>query len=334
MSRKSVAIIGATGAVGAEMLGCLERRNFVVTDLKLLASANSAGRSLSFRGQDVPVETLDASSFGGVDLALFAAGGEVSRAYAALARSAGAIVIDNSSAFRMDADVPLVIPEINSASLAHHRGLIANPNCSTIIAMTPLWAIHCHNPIRRLICTTYQSASGAGAAGMRELADATRANLEGRDHVPQVFPYPYAFNLFSHNSPLDVISGYNEEELKMVRESRKIFAEPTLRVSATCVRVPVLRAHTIALTFECERPIDPEEVRGVLVGAPGVLLVDDRQRNHFPTPQLASERDEILVGRVRHDLSDPGGHSISLLVAGDQLRKGAALNAIQIAEML
>jgi aspartate-semialdehyde dehydrogenase len=254
--------------------------------------------------------------------------------YAPIATSRGAIVVDNSSAFRMDAGVPLVVPEINPESIANHRGIIANPNCAAIISITPLWPIHKRNPIRRLIISTYQAASGAGAAAMEELRESTRASLEGRAYEPKVLPHPYAFNLFSHNTKIDLATGYNEEETKVINEARKIFGEPNLRVSATCVRVPVLRAHCVSLTFECERPISPRDVRAMLSTAPGVRLVDDPERNYFPMPKDATGEDDILVGRIRQDLSDPSGHSISLFAAGDQLLKGAALNAVQIAERL
>ncbi|MGH8217831.1 MAG: aspartate-semialdehyde dehydrogenase, partial [Steroidobacteraceae bacterium] len=246
----------------------------------------------------------------------------------------GAVVVDNSSAFRMDPTAPLVVPEINPQALAEHRGIIANPNCSTIIAITPLWPIHCVNPIRRMIVATYQAASGGGAAAMEELREATRAYLEGRPFEPRVLPHPYAFNLFSHNSKIDPATGYNEEETKVIRETHKIFGDDSIRVSATCVRVPVLRAHSMAIHFECERPITPAEVRDVVQTAPGVQLVDDPERNHFPMPLDVSGKDPILVGRIRQDVSDPSGRSIALFVCGDQLLKGAALNAVQIAEHL
>jgi aspartate-semialdehyde dehydrogenase len=215
-----------------------------------------------------------------------------------------------------------------------HRGIIANPNCSTIIAITPLWPIHRRNPIRRLILSTYQAASGGGAAAMAELREATRAYLQQQPFTPHVLPHPYAFNLFSHNSPVNPDNGYNEEELKALYETRKIYGDESIRVTATCVRVPVLRAHSIAINFECERPITPDTVRELIGAAPGVKLVDDRDRNYFPMPADASGTDAILVGRIRADLSDPSGRSIALFVAGDQLLKGAALNAVQIAELL
>ena len=243
-------------------------------------------------------------------------------------------MVDNSSAFRMDADVPLVIPEVNPEAVKTHKGIIANPNCSTIIAATPLWPIHQQNPIKRLIAATYQAASGAGAAGMAELEDSTRAYLAGEAHEPKVFPHAYAFNLFSHNTKIDPANGYNEEELKMVKETRKIFGDASIRISSTCIRVPVLRAHAIALDVEFERPISPDEVRGILAQAPGVRVVDDPEANYFPMPKDASGQDPILVGRIRQDVSDPSGRSIAMFVAGDQLLKGAALNAVQIAELL
>lgn len=329
-----VAIAGATGAVGIELIKCLEERRFPVSELRLLASARSAGKTLPFKGQPVAVAELKEDSFRGVDIALFSAGGPISKRFAPLAARAGAVVVDNSSAFRMDPSVPLVIPEINPQAVHEHRGIIANPNCSTIIAITPLWPIHQVNRICRMIVATYQAASGAGAAAMEELREATRAYLEDRPFEPKVLPHPYAFNLFSHNSKIDAATGYNEEEMKVIRETHKIFGDDSIRVCATCVRVPVLRAHSIAINFECERPITPAQVRDIVRTASGVRLVEDPERNYFPMPLDASGQDAILVGRIRRDVSDPSGHSIALFVAGDQLLKGAALNAVQIAELL
>jgi aspartate-semialdehyde dehydrogenase len=234
----------------------------------------------------------------------------------------------------MDAEVPLVVPEINAREIDKHRGVIANPNCAAIISITPLWPIHRANPIQRLIVSTYQAASGAGWAAMEELREATRANLEGREYRHTVLPHPYAFNLFSHNTRIDPTTGYNEEESKVIAETRKIFGEANLRVTATCVRVPVLRAHCVSINFECERPISVAEVRKILSDAPGVKIVDDIENNYFPMPKDASGQDDILVGRIRQDVSDPTGRSIALFVAGDQLLKGAALNAVQIAELV
>jgi aspartate-semialdehyde dehydrogenase len=329
-----VAIVGATGAVGRELLGVLERRRFPVTELRLYASPRSAGTVLHFQEHDIAVAALDKTSFADVDLALFSAGGKTARDCAPAAVRSGAVVIDNSSAFRMDPAVPLIVPEINPDAIARHSGIIANPNCAAIVALVPLWPIHRRNPIRRVIIATYQAASGAGAAAMAELREATRASLDGRSYRPGVLPHPYAFNLFSHDTPIDLATGYNDEETKVIDEARKILAEPELRVGVTCIRVPVLRAHAMALTIECTDPITPEEARALLSDAPGVRLVDDRERNHFPMPSEATGQDAILVGRIRRDLSDPSGRSLALFAAGDQLLKGAALNAVQIAERL
>ena len=329
-----VAIVGATGAVGVELIRCLAVRRFPLSQLRLLASARSAGKALPFRDESITVAELTETSLRGVDIALFSAGGGVSRGFAPSAAAGGAIVVDNSSAFRMDPSVPLIVPEINPEALSGHRGIIANPNCSTIISITPLWPIHRRNRIRRMIIATYQAASGAGAAAMEELRESTRAYLEGRPFTPKVLPHPYAFNLFSHNSAIDPATGYNEEETKVVRETHKIFGDDSIRISATCIRVPVLRAHSVAIHFECEHPITPAQVRDVMQTAPGVKLVDDPEHNYFPMPKDASGEDPILVGRIRQDASDPSGRSIALFVAGDQLLKGAALNAVQIAELL
>jgi len=329
-----VAIVGATGAVGVELIRCVETRHFPASELRLLASARSAGKTLPFKNRPLTVAELTEESFRGVDIALFSAGSSISKRFAPIAVKAGTVVVDNSSAFRTDPSIPLVVPEINPQAIAGHRGIIANPNCSTIIAITPLWPIHRANPIRRMIAATYQAASGAGAAAMEELREATRAHLEGRAFEQKVLPHPYAFNLFSHNSKIDAATGYNEEETKVIRETHKIFGDDSIRVSATCVRVPVLRAHSIAIHFECERPITPAEVRDIIQTAPGVKLVDDPERNYFPMPLDVSGKDPILVGRIRRDVSDPTGRSIALFVCGDQLLKGAALNAVQIAEHL
>jgi aspartate-semialdehyde dehydrogenase len=312
----------------------MDKRRFPVGKLKALASARSAGKKLGFRGRQITVETLDENSFDGVDLALFSAGSGIARKYAPVAVKAGAVVIDNSSAFRMDPNVPLVIPEINARRIAEHKGIIAVPNCSAITALVPLWPIHRQNRIKRVILSTYQAASGAGAAAMEELVESTRASLEGRAYQPKVLPHPYAFNVFNHDTRIDPETGYNEEETKVIRETRKIFEDERIAVGVTCVRVPVLRAHCQAITFECERPISEQEVRTILSDAAGVKIVDDQVKNHFPMPVEASGQDDVLVGRIRNDLSDASGHSISMFVAADQLLKGAALNAIQIAELL
>jgi aspartate-semialdehyde dehydrogenase len=329
-----VAIAGATGAVGVELMACLEQRKFPLAELRLLASARSVGKTMKFRGKDVAVQELTDQSLEGVDIALFSAGGAQSKRFAPAAVRAGAVVVDNSSAFRMNADVPLVVPEINAGELTRHHGIIANPNCVAIVAATPLWPLHQKRRIKRIVMATYQAASGAGAAAMEELSESTRAYLEGRAFQPKVLPHPYAFNVFSHNTKVDPETGYNEEETKVMNECRKIFGVPDLRVSATCIRVPVLRAHCISMNIEFESPLTPAEARSILSNAPGVRVVDDLEKNHFPMPVDASGKDEVLVGRIRKDVSDPTGCSLSLFVAGDQLRKGAALNAVQIAERL
>jgi aspartate-semialdehyde dehydrogenase len=305
-----------------------------VAELRLLASPRSAGSMIPFRGESLPVGVLAPQALAGLDIVLSSASSAVALQFAPSAVEAGAVVVDNSSAFRMNADVPLVIPEINPQAVKEHRGIIANPNCTAIISITPLWPLHRRFKMRRLTLASYQAASGAGAAAMEELVEATRAHLAGQPYRQRVMPHPYAFNVFSHNSAVDPATGYNGEELKVIAETRKIFGAPDLAISATCVRVPVLRAHAVALTAEFETAVDLAEVGSILASAPGVKVVDDREKNLFPMPRDASERDDILVGRLRHDLSDPSGRSLCLFVAGDQLLKGAALNAVQIAELL
>lgn len=326
-----VAILGATGAVGTELLELLENRNFPVSDLTLLASPRSAGTTLSFRGEQLPVEAVSESSFKGVDVVLASAGASISRQWAKAAIDAGAVMIDNSSAFRMDPSVPLIVPEVNASAAANHQGLIANPNCTTILMAVAVYPLHQVLPIRRIVASTYQSASGAGARAMEEVKHQSIAILQGQDPKPEVLPYPLAFNLFPHNSKLGD-NGYCEEEMKMVNETRKIFGHPDLRITATCVRVPVLRAHSEAINLEFDVPFSVEKARNLLSQAPGVKLVEDWQANYFPMPIDASGKDEVLVGRIRQDISNPNG--LELWLCGDQIRKGAALNAIQIAELL
>lgn len=328
----NIAIVGATGAVGVELMACLERRNFPVRSLKLLASPRSAGRTYEFQGRQVAVEALTADSFTGVDIALFSAGATISREFAPIAAAKGCVVVDNSSAFRMQPEIPLVVPEVNGALLGEQPRIVANPNCVAAIAVMALQPLHANNPIQRVIGATYQSASGAGAAAMAELEQSTAAYLAGEAYEPKVLPHPYAFNLFSHNAGVDADTGYNGEELKAMEEIRKIMSAPDLRLSFTCVRVPVLRAHSMSLTVEFERPVSPAEAEAWLADAPGVKLVNDVLRNHFPMPNEASGADDVLVGRIRADLSDPTGRTLSIFVVGDQLLKGAALNAVQIAE--
>jgi len=334
MKNKHVAIVGATGAVGREFVGCIESRGIALASLKLLASARSAGKTQSFRSQELMVEELTEQAFDGVDIALFSAGSFISKQFAPAAVKAGAVVVDNSSAFRTDPAVPLVIPEINARRIKDHKGIIANPNCAAITTMVPLWPVHRINPVRRLIVSTYQAASGGGAALMEELELSTRAYLDGKEYPPKVIQHPYAFNLFSHNTAIDMATGYNDEESKVIKETKKIFEDDRIAISATCIRVPVLRAHCVSMTFECERLITPAEVKALLAKAPGVRLVDDWANNYFPMPKDASGQGDVLAGRIRKDLSDPSGKSISMFVAADQLLKGAALNAVQIAELL
>ena len=334
LQHPTIAIVGATGAVGAELIGSMESRAFPLERLRLFASDRSAGRKLLFRGEGIPVEQLNEDSFPGIDIALFSAGSAVSRRFAPMAVRQGAVVVDNSSAFRMEPAVPLVVPEVNADAIARHIGVIANPNCVAIVAVVPLWPLHRHTPIRRVVAATYQAASGAGAAAMEELRASTAAYLQGSAYQHRVLAHPYAFNLFSHDTRVDPTTGYNEEETKVMRELRKIMDAPDLRIGVTCVRVPVLRAHSIALTVEFERPMTPEQAREVLADAPGVRIVDDVADNHFPMPIEASGQNDVLVGRIRRDVSDPSGCSLAMFIAGDQLLKGAALNAVQIAERL
>jgi aspartate-semialdehyde dehydrogenase len=326
-----VAILGATGAVGKELLELLESRNFPLADLKLLASSRSAGQKLCFQGENILVEAVSDRTLENVDIVLASAGGSTSKVWAPIAVEKGAVVIDNSSAFRMSPQVPLVVPEVNPEAAAHHQGIIANPNCTTILMALAVWPLHQVQPIKRIVAATYQSASGAGAKAMAEVKMQAQEILEGKEPTTEIFPYPLAFNLFPHNSPLNDL-GYCEEEMKMVNETRKIFGDQNIRISATCVRVPVLRAHSEAINLEFETPFAPEKAREILSQAPGVKLVEDWQANHFPMPIAASGQDDILVGRIRQDISHPCG--LELWLCGDQIRKGAALNAIQIAELL
>ncbi len=330
---RNLAIVGATGAVGREACNILEERGLSFDRLTLLASSRSAGTNVSVNGHSMTVQELSDRSFKDVDYAIFSAGGDRSKHYAPIAVKAGAVVIDNSSAFRMDPGTPLVVPEINPGDLKGHRGIIANPNCSTIIMAMAVWPLHRVNPVRRIVVSTYQSASGAGASAMEELKTQTADHLAGRKVTPQVFPHPIAFNLFSHNTPIGA-DGYNTEERKMIDETRKIFHAPSIAVAPTCIRVPVLRAHSEAVNLTFERPITAGEARSILSKAPGVTVVDDAKANRFPMPLEASGQDNVLVGRIRQDISQSDGRGIELFVSGDQLRKGAALNAIQILELL
>lgn len=330
---KSLAVAGVTGAVGQEFLQVLADRNFPFSKIKMLASKRSVGKTVEFKGQTYTVEELTKDSFADVDIALFSAGGSRSKEFGPAAVAAGAVVVDNSSAFRMDPETPLVVPEVNPEDVKEHKGIIANPNCSTIIMVVPIWPIHKVNPIKRIVVSTYQAASGAGAKAMQELLDQARDVLAGKPVHKEAFPHQIAFNLFSHNSAIGA-DGYCEEETKMIKETQKMFHCPEIGITATCARVPVLRAHTESINLELTNPMTAEEVRGILSDAAGVKIVDDRKENYFPMPLDASGQDDILVGRIRQDISRSDGRGIDMLVSGDQLRKGAALNAVQIAELL
>jgi aspartate-semialdehyde dehydrogenase len=329
----NVAIVGATGAVGQEFLTVLAERNFPIKNLKLLASAKSAGKKAEFAGKSYTVEELTHDSFKDVQIAFFSAGGSISKEFAPSAVKAGAVVVDNTSYFRMKEGIPLVVPEVNGDQIAKHNGLIANPNCCTIIMVVPLWPLHKVNRIKRVVVSTYQSVSGAGAWGLYELDAQTKAYATGQPIAKEKFPHQIVNNLFSHNTKI-AENGYNEEENKMVAETRKIFADPKIQVSPTCIRVPIPRAHSESINIEFERPMTPQQVREVLSKAPGVRIVDNPEQNHFPMPLEASGQDLVLVGRIRQDISRYDGRGIDLFVSGDQVRKGAATNAIQIAEKL
>ncbi|MGR3275283.1 aspartate-semialdehyde dehydrogenase [Acaryochloris marina NIES-2412] len=326
-----VAILGATGAVGAELISLLEERDFPLSSLKLLASPRSAGQTLTFKGETIKVEEVNEAAFQNIDLVLASAGGSVSKTWAPKAVKAGAVVVDNSSAYRMDPQVPLIVPEVNPDAVTQHQGIIANPNCTTILMNVVVWPLHQLQPVQRIIASTYQSASGAGARAMEEVKVQAQAMLNGDAPPTEIFPYPLAFNLFPHNSDLNA-NGYCTEEMKMVQETRKIFNVSDLRVSVTCIRVPVLRAHSEAINLEFSQPFSVEKARSILQDSPGVKLVEDWQANYFPMPIDASGRDEVLVGRIRQDISHANG--LELWLSGDQIRKGAALNAVQIAELL
>ncbi|CAH8353872.1 unnamed protein product [Eruca vesicaria subsp. sativa] len=338
-SAPSLAVVGVTGAVGQEFLSVLSDRDFPYSSVKMLASKRSAGKRVSFDGREYTVETLTAESFDGVDIALFSAGGSISKEFGPLAAERGTIVVDNSSAFRMVEGVPLVIPEVNPEAMDGIRvgsgkgALIANPNCSTIICLMAVTPLHRHAKVKRMVVSTYQAASGAGAAAMEELVQQTREVLAGRPPTCNIFGQQYAFNLFSHNAPITE-NGYNEEEMKLVKETRKIWNDTEVKVTATCIRVPVMRAHAESVNLQFETPLDENTARELLKKAPGVYIIDDRTSNTFPTPLDVSNKDDVAVGRIRRDVSQDGNYGLDIFVCGDQIRKGAALNAVQIAEML
>ncbi|KAH9794467.1 Aspartate-semialdehyde dehydrogenase [Citrus sinensis] len=330
-SAPCVAVVGVTGAVGQEFLSVLSDRDFPYRSIKMLASKRSAGKQLSFQDKAYTVEELTEDSFDGVDIALFSAGGSISKKFGPIAVEKGSIVVDNSSAFRMVENVPLVIPEVNPEAMSGIKvgmgkgALIANPNCSTIICLMAATPLHRRAKVTRMVVSTYQAASGAGAAAMEELELQTREVLEGKPPTCKIFSQQYAFNLFSHNAPV-LENGYNEEEMKM--------NDKDVRVTATCIRVPVMRAHAESVNLQFEKPLDEDTARDILKNAPGVVVIDDRASNHFPTPLEVSNKDDVAVGRIRRDVSQDGNHGLDIFVCGDQVRKGAALNAVQIAEML
>jgi aspartate-semialdehyde dehydrogenase len=330
-TRPHVAVVGATGAVGAEMIKTLAKRKFPVGKLTFLASARSAGKKLTFEGQAIPVKELTKEAFGGIDIALFSAGGSISKEFAPIAAQAGCVVIDNSSAFRMDENVPLVIPEINAADVKLHKGIIANPNCTTAITLMALYPLHQAFGCKRIFASSYQAVSGTGAKAIAELESQVDQVVKGKPVTREVYPHQIAFNVLPHVDSF-LPSGYTKEEMKMENEGRKIMHHPTFRASVTCVRVPVYRAHSVAVSAEFERPASVEAAREVLRKAPGLQVVDEPAKNHYPLPLQMAEQYDCAVGRLRKDCAMENG--LAFWVSGDQLLKGAALNAVQIAEEL
>lgn len=331
MNPKAVAVAGATGLVGRQMLKTLEERDFPIKSLKLLASERSRGRTMTFKGETVPVEVLTETSFEGVDIALFSAGGGTSKKFAPCAARSGCVVVDNSSAWRMDPEVPLVVPEVNADDIAKNKGIIANPNCSTIQMVVVLKPIHDAARIRRVVVSTYQAVSGAGNKAVDELTTQMRAVLDGKDSAPAAFPHPIAFNVIPQIGDFEA-NGYTSEEMKMVNETCKIMGDDSIRVTATTVRVPVINGHSESVNIETERKLTAAEARELLAKAPGVVVTDDPSRSVYPLAINAAGKGETFVGRIREDVSHPS--AIDLWVVSDNLLKGAALNAVQIAELL
>jgi aspartate-semialdehyde dehydrogenase len=326
-----VAVVGATGAVGNEMILTLEQRNFPVEKLRLFASERSEGKTLEFRGQKIPVETLNEKSFAGIDIALFSAGAERSKIWAPVAAKSGCVVVDNSSQWRMDPEVPLVVPEVNPHDLKRHKGIIANPNCSTIQMVVVLKPIHDAAKIKRVVVTTFQAVSGTGKKAMDELMQQTTDLLNFREVKCNVYPHQIAFNVLPHIDKF-LENGYTKEEMKMVNETKKIMGDNSIRITATTVRVPVFRGHSESVNIETEKKIMPDEVRAVLSNAPGILVLDAPEKNVYPLPIDVDGKDPVYVGRIREDESIENG--INMWIVSDNLRKGAALNAVQIAEEL
>ena len=326
-----VAVVGATGAVGVEMIKTLEKRNFPVGKLTLLASARSAGKTLKFKGQDITITELTKDSFNGIDIALFSAGGSISKEFAPIAAKAGCVVVDNSSAFRQDDNVPLVVPEINAADVKQHKGIIANPNCTTAITLMALYPLHQAFGVKRIFASSYQAVSGTGAQAIEELKRQVGQVVAGQPVTKEVYPHQIAFNVLPQVDSF-LPSGYTKEEMKMENEGRKIMHHPSFRASVTCVRVPVYRSHSIAVSAEFDKPISVEAARTVLKKAPGLDLVDEAENKKYPMPLFTSEKDNCEIGRIRMDCALDNG--LAFWVSGDQLLKGAALNAVQIAEEL
>ena len=331
MKTYTVAVLGATGAVGQEMMNILQERNFPVGKLVPLASARSAGKTLKFRGEDVVIQEACDAAFEGVDIVLGAAENDIAEKFAPAIVKAGAVFVDNSSAFRLDPNVPLIVPEVNPEDAKNHKGIISNPNCSTIITVTAVNALNKLSPIKTMTASTYQAVSGAGVAGMAELENQVNALMQGKEVEAKTFAYQIAYNLIPQIGG-EQFEGYTSEEMKMQNEGRKIMHLPELKVSCTCVRVPVMRSHSISVSCHFDKPVTVEQVREVLADAPGVKLVDDLKNKQYPMPLDTSGQDIVYVGRIRPDLTDDNG--ICLWCCGDQVRKGAATNAIQIAELL
>ena len=331
MKEYTVAVLGATGAVGQEMIRILQERNFPVGTLLPLSSARSAGKTIRFRDEDVTVREATEEAFQGVDIVLGAAEADIARKFAPAIRAAGAVFVDNSSAFRLDPQVPLIVPEINPQDVKNHHGILSNPNCSTIITMVAVNSLGKLSPIRTMTATTFQAVSGAGAGGPVELEQEIEAKYQGKDYTPKVFPYPIAYNVIPQIGG-EQYEGYTSEEMKMQNEGRKILHLPELRVSCTCVRVPVIRSHSISVSLHFDRHISVEEARQAIAKAPGCKLVDDLPNKRYPMPLETSDQDIVFVGRIRQDLTDDKG--LCLWCSGDQVRKGAATNTIQIAELL
>jgi aspartate-semialdehyde dehydrogenase len=331
MKGTNVAIVGATGMVGQEFIRILEQRRFPMTSVRLYASDRSHGRKMKVRGEELEVKETTPESFKGIDIALFSAGADISKQFSPIAARTGAVVVDNSAAFRMDPEVPLVVPEINPNDIKKHKGIIANPNCSTIQMVVVLYPLHKVNPIKRITVASYQSVSGTGLAAVDELTTQSKVVLDGKKATPKVYPYQIAFNVLPE---IDVFleNGYTKEEWKMVEETRKIMHAPDIAISATCVRVPVVIGHSEAVQVEFSQPMSPEEAKNILSKAPGVQVVDDPSKRAYPHPLMVAGQDDVYVGRIRKDASHPNG--LVLWIVGDNIRKGAALNAVQIAERL